>query len=101
MDKLKKLLLEIDPGATKFAGAKQGNYTVWAPYGETPLMAGNRRQAIAAKVQIDRYTKDDPDEIAQAIYAALDNADFVAFDYDLDYEQETGYIHHIYDCEVG
>lgn len=100
MDKLKELLLSIDPDATKFQGAGKGNYTVWTPYGENALQAGNRRREVAAAVQIDRFTKDDPDEIADAIYAALDAAAFVAFEYLLDYEPDTGYIHHIYDCEV-
>lgn len=100
MDKLKELILSIDPEATKFKGAKKGNYTVWTPYGETPLMAGNRRQTVAVKVQIDRFTKDDQDEIKEALYQALDGAEFVAFIYESDYEPDTGYIHHIFDCEV-
>lgn len=100
MDKLKELLLAIDPEVSKFQGAGKGNYTVWTPYGENVLLAGNHRREVAHKVQIDRFTMDDPDEIADAIYAALEKAEFVTFDHQLDYEPDTGYIHHLYDCEV-
>lgn len=100
MDELKALLIAIDPHATKFKGAAKGNYTVWTPYGENPNFAGNRRNEVAQQIQIDRFTKDDPDRVASEIYAALDAAEFVAFSYQLDYERDTGYFHHIFDCEV-
>lgn len=94
------LLLECDPALTKFRGVGRGNYTVWTPYGEAPLLSDGRRREIAAKIQVDRFTKRDRDEIASTLYDALDAAEFVSFAYQLDYESDTGYFHHIFDCEV-
>ncbi len=53
-------------------------------------------------IQIDRFTRDDPDSIEQSITAALNTReDEIAYNRLVDFEQETGYIHYIWDCEVA
>ena len=49
--------------------------------------------------QVDRFTKDEDDATAQALFEALDGDDRVAVYYAVDYERDSEYIHHIYDCE--
>ena len=34
-----------------------------------------------------------------AVRRALEDADYIAVDYRVDYEKGTGWIHHIFDCE--
>lgn len=98
---LETLLLSIDPAAMKYEGNGGEAYTVWTPCGEAQArFAGNRRRAVARKVQIDRFTKSDPDAVAAALYATLDADPRITFAYTQDFEPDTGYIHHIYDCEV-
>lgn len=100
LERLRKLLISIDPTVTKYEGNGKDAYTVWTPYGEEVLFAGDSRAEIVVKVQVDRFTKIDNDQIAVALYQALDKENGVAFEYQQDYEQDTGYIHHIFDCEV-
>jgi hypothetical protein len=51
------------------------------------------------KVQVDRFTKTDNDTIALGILNALEAAK-IPHTYLIDYEKDTGYHHHIFDCEV-
>lgn len=100
MERFRQLIVSVDPTATKYEGAGEGDYTVWRSYGENPLFAGNHRRTVAVRIQVDRFTMDDPDRIADALYEALEAAEFVAFEHLIDYETNTKYIHHIFDCEV-
>jgi len=98
---LQAMIAAIDPQATKFSGAGTGNYTVWHPYKITRQPGDNGEAEQVSSVQIDRFTKDDPDTIEPLITAALQaRADEIAFEHLIDYEQDTGYVHHIWDCEV-
>lgn len=99
LDAFKALILTVDPSATKNKGDGQENYTVWRPYGLTGPRSNNKRSCRVWKVQIDRLTKTDNDTIAAALLDALD-ASRIPYTYLLDYEQDTGYHHHIFDCEV-
>lgn len=93
-------ILTADPHATRYeADNKDGNYTVWSEYGNEPLYAGDRRAECAHNVQVDRFTKDEDDEIAERIADALDE-NGIAYTYLCDFEPDTHYIHHIYDCVV-
>ncbi len=95
------LLLSIDPNASKYEGNGNEAYTVWTPCGEVQVrFSNNRRSAVIRKVQIDRFTKSDSDTVAAKLYATLDAVPWVTFEYVQDFEPDTGYIHHIYDCEV-
>ena len=37
--------------------------------------------------------------MAECLRIALEDADYITVDYRVDYEQDTGWIHHIFDCE--
>ncbi len=100
LEDFRELILSADPDATRYEGSRKGNYTVWQEYGMSPLAADNRTADRAMKVQVDRFTKVEDDPVAAALLAALDERDEVAYTYLVDYEVDTGYIHHIYDCEV-
>jgi len=100
LEGFKALILAADPEATRYEGNRKGNYTVWREYGMKPLAADNHHADRAMKVQVDRFTKIEDDPVADALFAALDGRDEVAFEYLVDYEVDTGYIHHIFDCEV-
>ena len=62
-------------------------------------MADNVHHGAIA-FQIDRYTKDEDDTIAGALKTALEADPRICFAYMVDYEKDSGYIHHIYDCEA-
>ena len=74
------------------------DYTRWQEY-ERIGQAGDDEWGGGWKFQVDRYTKQEYDPIAEAIEETLKNDPGVAYRYVVDYEQDSGYIHHIFDCE--
>lgn len=100
LDNFRDLLITADPTATKWKGAGTGNYTVYHPYEIGGLRADGRIVESKLKVQVDRYTRLSTDATVDAITAALDSSDDIAFRHFTEFEQDTGYIRHIWDCEV-
>lgn len=95
----KALIISADAAATHHFGGGAENYTTWSEFGEGGLRANNRNSESLLRIQIDRFTKLDNDPVVDAITAALD-ANEIAYDYLLDREPDTKYLHHIWDCEV-
>jgi hypothetical protein len=93
------LLLMADPDASHYESIKKGNYTVWKEYGTNSLQADDKTSEKAWKLQIDRLTKIEYDPVADAITAMLENQG-IAYEYVPDFEPDTGYMHHIWTCEV-
>ena len=101
LNEIKAIVVALDANAGHYESAYQGSaaYTVWRELRQLPIMGDNRHAAEAWAFQIDRFTKAEGDAIAAAIRQALDADPRVAYHYEVDYEQNTGYIHHIFDCE--
>lgn len=97
---IKTLLTAVDPDVQRYDhdGSGTDAYTVWHEYGRVGLY-GDGQEEGSIKFQVDRFTRDEDDAVAAALLAALDGADDITVDYRVDYEKDTGYIHHIYDCE--
>ena len=100
LEAIQAFVVSIDPNADHYESAyREGEpYTVWREKRTLPFM-GDGQHVGGIKFQIDRFTKTENDEIAASLYAALEANDAVAFEYLTVYEPDTGYIHHIYDCE--
>lgn len=98
-DAFRDIILTADPLATKNKGNGKENYNVWRPYELTGAFSNNRRRARVWKIQVDRFTKTDNDPVALGILNALETAK-IPHTYLMDYEKDTGYHHHIFDCEV-
>lgn len=100
LHELKDLLLEVDLPVHHYFAAKQtDNYIVWAEYGLNQLSSDNEYDDGAFRVQIDLFTKIEFDPKVKELRKLLDRDD-IAFSYLVDHEEDTGYIHHIFDCEV-
>ena len=99
-DEIKSLLVTVDPEVQRYEHDHEGAdaYTVWSEFGRLNLY-GDGEEEGSIRFQVDRFTKEEGDEIAAALLAALDGRDDIAVDYQVDYERDTGYIHHIFDCE--
>ena len=97
---IKALVIACDPNAGHYESAYAGSdaYTVWRELHRLDLMADDLHQSGWA-FQIDRFTRSEDDAIAQAFVAALDAEPAVAYSHLTDYERDSGYIHHIFDCE--
>lgn len=94
LQEFKAIILSADPQASHYRSMQTPNYTVWREFGKRSL------PEPTWKIQVDRYTKIEYDPVIALINAALERDD-IAFDYLCDYEKDTGYIHHIWDCEVA
>lgn len=100
LDDIKAMVIAVDPSAQHYDSTKKGPaYTVWREYGYLPMTADQRHQG-GISFQIDRFTRAENDTIAAAFVAALESDDRIAYEYQVDYEPETRYIHHIFDCEA-
>ena len=103
LDDIRALVISVDPFAGHYQSAHRPgmDYTVWQEIQRAGLRADNKMPCKAWRFQIDRYTKNEHDPVAPALETALEANPFVAYDYLVDYEPDTGYIHHIFDCEAA
>lgn len=95
---IQAMVIQADPEAKHYYTRKDGSdFTVWQEYMRLPF-AGNDVSDAGWKFQIDRYTKQEYDPIAEAIERVL-NENTIAYSYQVEYDNETGYIRHLFDCE--
>lgn len=97
---IRELVLSADASASRYESASQHgeSYTVWQETRRLGLTADDRHEE-AWGFQIDRYTKDEYDPVAEALFEALDADPRVAFEHIVTDDPGTRYIHHIFDCE--
>lgn len=97
---VRAFLLSVDPTAERYESSRTGSeaYTVWRELGPGQYYADGQTQGVT-RFQVDRFTKTEDDPVATALWIALEDSDDIAFDYQVDFEPDTGYIHHIFDCE--
>jgi len=102
MQEFINLIWTVDPQAVKYdsMGEKGGSYTVFSPYRVKPLYASGGVSESTAFVQVDYFTQKDNDPKAAAFFDAFISDDNVTVSYHIDFENDTRYIHHIFDCEV-
>lgn len=100
LNDIQDLVVSCDPNAGHYESAYRDKdaYTVWFEVDTLDYM-GDGLHCGALRFQIDRFTMDENDTIAQAIFQALESRDDIAFQHLTSYEIDTGYIHHIFDCE--
>jgi len=101
IEDVKSLLICVDPDVQRYDHDRAGKgdaYTVWREAGPVGLYADGR-EAGSLRFQVDRFTKEEDEETAAELLRALSERDDITVDYHVDYERDTGYIHHIYDCE--
>lgn len=94
------LLLTADPKASHYKSTQTGNYTVWTEYSEVFHTADDQIHDSVLRVQVDRYTKMEYDPMVSTITQALDVPEVLVIDRRILFERDSGYIHHIWDCEV-
>ena len=97
---IQAFVVAVDSTASHYESAYAGSaaYTVWREYRYNSQMADNAHQG-GIVFQIDRFTKTENDAIAAAFITALEANPRISFEYLVDYERDTRYIHHIFDCE--
>ena len=100
LEEIREFVVSIDPNAQRYeSSSREGDYTVWGEYSLLPITA-NGRHVGGWRFQVDRFTRNEDDELTAAFLAALDASPRISFHYEVSYERDTRYIHHIFDCEA-
>lgn len=99
LDDVRAIVLACDPEAKHYRSEARGNYTTWQEYERLPYTSDGVNER-GWRFQIDRFTKLEDDPVAAQIEDRLSGMDNVAYSYMVDHEPETGFIHHIFDCEA-
>lgn len=96
---IQALVASVDPEARHYFSTGKGQpYTYWEETSRLPLMSDDVHQE-AWRFTVHRFTKAEDDAVAAALFAALDADPGVAVAHNVDYEPDSGYIHHIFSCE--
>ena len=99
LQEIKKVLLKGDPDIQHYTSRKKtADYTVWKEYRQMGITGGDHHEEGWC-FQVDRFTRKERDPVTENIRRALEAEPAIAFSHEVDYEQDTGYIHHIFDCE--
>lgn len=99
LEDVRALVLAADEDALHYRHRRGcGPYTTWR---ETQRIRRNADDApeLGWAFTIDRFAQEEFDEVAARIERVLLEAQGVAYRYVVDYERDSGYIHHIFDCE--
>lgn len=93
----------IDADAARYQRLRKPSdkaYTVWSDYGTGTLYANGVPAGKTKKIQVDYFTFKEDDPVALAFFKAFSENDEITVVHNTDFETETRYIHHIFDCEV-
>lgn len=97
------IVLKIDADASRYQRLRKPSdkaYTVWSDYGTGTLYANGVPAAKTKKIQVDYFTLIEDDPKALEYYQAFSRNDEITVEHSTDFETDTRYIHHIFDCEV-
>ena len=95
-------LAVIDPDIRHYFSAGTGEaYTYWEETRRLPLTADDTHPDAdqAWRFYVHRFTKAENDTIAANLFTALGANPGIAVMHRMAYENDTGYIHHIFECE--
>ena len=102
VQEIKDLLVGVDPDVQRYDHDRAGSgdaYTVWREL-EPVGLYGDGRENGTWRIQVDRFTREEDEETALLLRETLEDQDDIAVEHRVDYERDTGYIHHIFVCEA-
>ena len=96
---IRDLLVQVDPDIRHYFSTETSrDYTYWEETRQLPITADDRHDE-AWRFCVHRFTRDERDPVAVAIMQALDHDPRTTVSHLTTHEADSGYIHHIYDCE--
>lgn len=103
IDELGKLIIDIDPEATRYRHIKKSGergFTTWQEVRRLNFPADDRNQG-GWDCQIDRYTFDEHDQIAEEIERRIEETGEAAISHRVAFDMESGMIRHIFVVQVA
>lgn len=100
LSEIQNLLVFVDPDIKHhFSMSKAWSYSYWEETGRLPFLADDRHEE-AWRFVVHFFTKTENDPRAWAFFDTLDEDPRTTVQYiPAGMEKDTGYIHHIYECE--
>ncbi|MBQ8707759.1 MAG: hypothetical protein IJ523_06720 [Succinivibrionaceae bacterium] len=96
---IRTLLVSVDPGIRHyFSTETDRDYTYWEELQRLPFVADGCHEE-GWRFYVHRFTRDEFDPVARRLFETLDADPRTAVIHRVDAERETGYIHHIFECE--
>lgn len=95
------ILLSVTDKVYHFESHEEKEYIVWHELGAKSLRADDSIAETGARIAVDFFTTAEYSEIPEKLGKALsENDEIFVRDYMIDFEEDTGYIHYTYTCEV-
>lgn len=99
LDAIKTLLVTADPDIRHyFTMSTADAYSYWEETRRLPFTADDRHSE-AWHFYVHRFTKTEGDSTAALLFSTLDGNDGITVSWVTGYDHESGYIHHIFECE--
>ena len=93
------LLVSVDPDIKHyFTDSDAPAYSYWEETRRLPMISDDRHEE-AWHFYVHRYTKAEDDLTASLLFETLDQDPRITVRYTADYDPDSGYTHHIYECE--
>ena len=101
LTEINEILTAVDPQIKHyFSMSKTDAYTYWEETKYLPFINDGRYdEDKPIRFYVHRFTRTEEDPVAEALFSALDQNDRIAVDRTVDYDKESNYIHHIFECE--
>lgn len=96
---IRTLVVSVDPAARHyFSTETDSDYTYWEETRRLPFLADDIHQE-GWRFYVHRFTRDEFDPVPHRLFVALDSDPRTAVIHRVVFEPDTGYIHHIFECE--
>ena len=103
LNEIKALLVSADANIKHYFSmhGSEEPYSYWEETHMLPLTFDDRHQITdqAWRFKVHRFTKTEGDSVAASIFEALDQDPRVTVRWVTDFDKDSGFIHHIFECE--
>ena len=101
IEKIIKAHTAVTDAVSHYARLKSDRYFVWAEDARNDLISDGIHSETAVQGTTDLYTKIESDPWAEAFEQSLDAEGIAWYKSSVQYEEDTGYIHHEWIWEVA
>ena len=99
LNEIRTMLVAVDPDIRHyFSTEKTKDYTYWEESQRLAMLSDDEHDE-GWRFYVHRFTKHEYDPIAGRLFNALDADPRTTVSHTVDYEPDSGYIHHIFSCE--